>query len=178
MLLPTQSAGIPQPWHNPLPGTALPPLPLRTSDGRKVDVSALGPGRTIIYPAGGRVIFTMPPEPAPCGATALSRSSWRATAGGVLKVLQALDVHLVLPGPSPLGVPKADRLLAETLASYGVQVLRDARVTDLDVRRVKVTTPEGDHELDDLSYAHVFPHYQAPRWIADAIWPARRRPPG
>ncbi len=32
-----------------LPGTALPPLPLRTSDGRTVDLSALGPGRTIIY---------------------------------------------------------------------------------------------------------------------------------
>jgi len=72
----------------------------------------------------GRVVFTVPPEPAPCGATALKPlfmacDHWRRAG-----VLQDLDVHLVLPGPSPLGVPKADRLLEQTLASYGVQVLR------------------------------------------------------
>ena len=117
---------------------------------------------------GGRVVFTMPPEPAPCGATALKPlfmacDHWRRAG-----VLPDLDVHLVLPGSSPLGLAKPDRLLEETLASYGVQVLRDARVTGLDGRRMTVTTPEGDHELDDLAYAHVVPHYRAPRWIADS----------
>ena len=116
----------------------------------------------------GRVVFTMPPEPAPCGATALKPlfmacDHWRRAG-----VLQDLDVHLVLPGPSPLGVPKADRLLEQTLTSYGVHVLRDARVTELDSRRVRVTTPAGDHDLDDLAYAHVVPHYRAPRWIAES----------
>ncbi len=117
---------------------------------------------------GGRVVFTMPPEPAPCGATALKPlfmacDHWRRAG-----VLRDLDVHLVLPGPSPLGLAKPDRLLEETLASYGVQVLRDARVTGLDGRRMTVTTPAGDHELDDLAYAHVVPHYRAPRWIAES----------
>ena len=117
---------------------------------------------------GGRVVFTMPPEPAPCGATALKPlfmacDHWRRAG-----VLQDLDVHLVLPGRSPLGVPKADRILEQTLASYGVKVLREARVTALDDRRVTVTTPDGDHVLDDLSYAHVVPGYRAPRWIADS----------
>ena len=118
--------------------------------------------------SGGRVVFTVPPEPAPCGATALKPlfmacDHWRRTG-----VLADLDVRLVLPGPTPLGVPTADRLLERTLASYGVQVLRDAVVTGLGARRVTVASPEGKQELDDLAYAHVVPHYRAPRWIAES----------
>ncbi len=117
---------------------------------------------------GGRVVFTMPPEPAPCGATALKPlfmacDHWRRSG-----VLRDLDVHLVIPGPTPLGVPEADVRLEQTLASYGVKVLRNARVTRLEERRIRVTTPEGDHELDDLAYAHVVPHYRAPGWVAES----------
>ncbi len=116
----------------------------------------------------GRVVFSMPPEPAPCGATALKPlfmacDHWRRSG-----VLRDLEVHLVLPGPTPLGVPAADRRLERTLASYGVQVLRDATVTQLAGRRVSVTTPQGDHELADVAYAHVVPHYRAPRWVAES----------
>jgi sulfide:quinone oxidoreductase len=81
-------------------------------------------------------------------------------------VLGDLDVQLVVPGSSPLGVPAADRWLEQSLASYGVEVLREARVTGLDTRRVTVATPGGSRELDDLAYAHVVPHYRAPRWVA------------
>ncbi len=116
----------------------------------------------------GRVVFTMPPEPAPCGATALKPlflacDHWRRAG-----VLPDLDVHLVLPGPSPLGLQKPDRLLEQTLTDYGVQVLRDARVTGLGERRVTVRTAEGEQVLDDLAYAHVVPHYRAPGWIAES----------
>jgi len=116
----------------------------------------------------GRVLFTVPPEPAPCGATALKPlfmacDHWRRAG-----VLGDLDVQLVLPGPSPLGVPAADKWLEQTLASYGVEVTREARVTNLDARRVTVATPAGDQQLDDLAYAHVVPHYRAPRWIAES----------
>ncbi len=116
---------------------------------------------------GGRVVFTMPPEPAPCGATALKPlfmacDHWRRTG-----VLGDLDVHLVLPGATPHGLPKADRILERTLASYGVQVLREARVAALDARTVTVSTSDGDRELSDVSYAHVVPHYRAPGWIAE-----------
>jgi sulfide:quinone oxidoreductase len=116
----------------------------------------------------GRVVFTVPPEPAPCGATALKPllmacDHWRRAG-----VLQDLDVHVVLPGPSPLGVPSADAVLEETLSSYGVQVLREARVAALDDRRVTVTTPAGSQQLDDVVYAHVVPHYRAPRWVAES----------
>ena len=116
----------------------------------------------------GRVVFTMPPEPAPCGATALKPlfmacDHWRREG-----VLQDLDVRLVLPGPSPLGLAAADTHLEQALASYGVQVLREARVTGLDERTVTVSTPDGEQVLDDVAYAHVVPHYRAPRWIADS----------
>ncbi len=78
------------------------------------------------------------------------------------------DVHLVLPERSPLGVPTADRVLEETLASYGVQVLREARVTRLEDRRVIVTGSQGAQLIDDVTYAHVVPHYRAPGWVTES----------
>ena len=116
----------------------------------------------------GSVLFTVPPEPAPCGATALKPlfmacDHWRRSG-----VLEAIQVRLVLPGPSPVGVPAADRVLEGVLASYGVEVLRDARVTRLDGRSVTVDTPGGTRELADLTFAHVVPHYRAPAWVAES----------
>jgi len=110
----------------------------------------------------------MPPEPAPCGATALKPlfmacDHWRRAG-----VLEDLDIQLVLPRASPLGVPAADTWLEQALASYGVTVVREGRVTSLDARRVTVATPESNRTLDGLAYAHVVPHYRAPRWIADS----------
>ncbi len=81
-------------------------------------------------------------------------------------VLEALDVRLVLPGPSPLGIPAADARLERALASYGVQVLREATVTGLGDHQVTVSTRSGDEVLDDVAYAHVVPHYRAPGWVA------------
>lgn len=114
----------------------------------------------------GRVVFTVPPEPAPCGATALKPllmacDHWRRRG-----VLDDLEVHLVLPGQSPVGLPEADRLLEQTFTSYGVQVLRGAEVSSLDARRVTVSTPSGEQTLNNVTFAHVVPHYRAPRWIA------------
>ena len=110
----------------------------------------------------------MPPEPAPCGATALKPllmacDHWQR--GGVLA---DLDVSLVLPRSSPIGVTSADDRLEAILTSYGVDVLRSAQVTAVGDRRLTVSTPDGDHELDDLAYAHVVPHYRAPAWIAES----------
>lgn len=117
---------------------------------------------------GGRVVFSVPPEPAPCAATALKPlfmacDHWRRAG-----VLDDLDVRLVLPGATPVGLPEADRVLEEALASYGVQVLRDARVTGLSDHRVTVATPEGVQEVADVAFAHVVPHYRAPRWVAES----------
>ena len=115
----------------------------------------------------GRVLFTVPPEPAPCGATALKPlfmacDHWRRAG-----VLRDLDVQLILPRQAPLGVAQADDVLERALKSYGVQVTREAQVTGLADRRVTVATSSREQEIDDLAFAHVVPHYRAPRWIAD-----------
>ncbi|WP_299039347.1 NAD(P)/FAD-dependent oxidoreductase [uncultured Pseudokineococcus sp.] len=115
----------------------------------------------------GTVLFTVPPEPAPCAATALKPllmacDSWRRSG-----VLDDLDVVLAIPGEHVLGVPKADARLERVIASYGVRVLREARVARVDpvLRAVDLTTPAGTVRLDDLAHAHVVPHYRAPEWV-------------
>ena len=115
----------------------------------------------------GRVVFTVPPEPAPCGATALkpllmATDHWRRTG-----VLADLDVVLVLPGAAPLGVAAADERLERTLASYDVTVLRESTVTRLDDHRVVVGGPGGERTVDDVAFAHVVPHCRAPRWVVE-----------
>ncbi|WP_028473182.1 NAD(P)/FAD-dependent oxidoreductase [Nocardioides alkalitolerans] len=133
----------------------------------------VGESASRVWPAlrdltAGRVLFTVPPEPAPCGPTALKPllmacDHWRRRG-----VLDRLDVVLVLPYATALAVPVPDRRVEEALTSYGVRVLREASVTELGDRAVTVTTPTGTEVVDDLAFAHVVPHYRAPRWIEDA----------
>lgn len=118
----------------------------------------------------GSVVFTMPPEPAPCGATALKPllmacDHWERTG-----VLGDLTVHFVLPAASALGVPAGDERVEQALAAYGVQVLREARVEAVDhaARSVSVVSPAGPRTVEDVAFAHVVPHYRAPAWIAKA----------
>ena len=116
----------------------------------------------------GRVVFSMPPEPAPCSATALKPLFMACDHWQRAGVLSDLDVHLILPGVSSLGVPKADKVIEETLSSYGVQVMRESLVSRLDGRRMTVTSPQGEVELADIVYAHVVPHYRAASWVAES----------
>src|SRR5256885_11051249 len=58
---------------------------------------------------------------------------------------------LVLAGRSPVGLAEADVVLEQRLASYGVQVLREAEVTGLDARQVTVTTPTSVHKIGRAS---------------------------
>ena len=118
----------------------------------------------------GTVVFNVPPEPAPCGATALKPllmacDHWRRTG-----VLADLDVRLVTPFARILDVPQADETLEPILASYGVRVLPESRVTsaDADARSLTVTGPAGETLVENVAYAHVVPPYRAPRWIDEA----------
>jgi sulfide:quinone oxidoreductase len=118
----------------------------------------------------GSVLFTVPPEPASCGPTALKPlfmacGHWRRNG-----VLNDLEVRLVLPERSAVGLPEADEIVDRALATYGVEVLREARLerVDPDTHAVTVATPRGRRVLDDVDVAHAVPHYRAPRWIADS----------
>ncbi len=126
----------------------------------------------VVWPAlrdlrAGRVLFTVPPEPAPCGATALKPlfmacDHWRRTG-----VLSDLDVHLVLPGATPLGLAGPDARLEQVLTSYGVQVHRESQVSQLRDGKVTLVSATGEHVVEDVVFAHVVPHYRAPGWVVD-----------
>ena len=118
----------------------------------------------------GPVVFTVPPEPASCGPTALKPllmacDHWRRAG-----VLGDLRVRLVLPAATATGLPRADAVLEHAFADYGVEVLREARIesVDPDAHSLILTSSTGRRVLDDVAFAHAVPHYRAPRWIADA----------
>lgn len=131
------------------------------------DTTAAGVWPALSELRSGRVVFTVPPEPAPCGATALKPlfmacDHWRRTG-----VLADLDVHLVLPGPTPLGVTGPDARLEQVLTSYGVRVHRDSRVSQLRHGAVALRSTTGEQVLEEVVFAHVVPHYRAPGWVVD-----------
>ena len=118
---------------------------------------------------GGSVLFTVPPEPASCGPTALKPllmacDHWRRAG-----VLRDLDVRLLLPAATATGVPEADEVLDRAFADYGIEVLRESRMESVewDVHAVTVESPTGRRVLEDVAFAHAVPHYRAPGWIAD-----------
>lgn len=116
---------------------------------------------------GGSAVFTVPPEPAPCAATALKPllmacDHWRREG-----VLEQVRVRLVLPGRGVTGQPEPDRRLEAVLAAAGVEVLREARVVRVDHRdrSLAVATPTGEQVLEGVDLAHLVPHYRAPAWV-------------
>ena len=126
----------------------------------------------------GSVVFTVPPEPASCGPTALKPllmacDHWRRTG-----VLADLEVRLVLPAATATGLPEADEVLERAFADYGIEVLREARIESVgwDVHALRVASATGRQVLEDVVFAHAVPHYRAPEWIADAALAADPTP--
>jgi sulfide:quinone oxidoreductase len=119
---------------------------------------------------GGSVVFTVPPEPASCGPTALKPLLMACDHWQRAGVLTDLEVRLVLPGTTATGVPEADEILEHAFADYGIEVLREARIqsVDWDVHAITVASPAGGRVLEDVAFAHAVPHYRAPAWIADS----------
>lgn len=120
----------------------------------------------------GTAVFTVPPEPAPCAATALKPlfmacDHWRRA--GVLRHVQ---VHAVLPGARPLAIVDSgpNDELERRLADVGVVVHRSSTVVGVDHanRTVTVSAGSGATTIEAVDLAHVVPHYRGPRWVADA----------
>lgn len=118
----------------------------------------------------GRVLFTLPPEPAPCTPTALKPLTMACEHWHREGVLRDLDLTVVLPRTVVTGLPKADQELERAFASYGVTVVRESQVVGVDAaaRSVTLVGPEGTTTLEDLAFAHVVPHYRAPEWVAES----------
>ena len=115
----------------------------------------------------GTVVFSVPPEPAPCGGTALKPlfmacDHWRREG-----VLRDIDVHLVTPYASILDLPFVEEHLREAVQRFGVTVHHDATVRELDSasRWVTLGTAEGEVVIDKVEEAFVVPPYRAPGWV-------------
>lgn len=116
----------------------------------------------------GRVVLSIPPEPAPCGGTALkplflAADHWRREG-----VLGDVEIHLVTPFASVLDLPFVDGTLTTRLERLGIQVHHDARVASLDgaTREVVVASGGGTTTITDVDHAVVVPHYRGPSWLA------------
>lgn len=115
----------------------------------------------------GRVVFTIPPEPSPCGGTALkplflALDHWREQG-----VLHAIDVHLVTPYGSVLDLPFADRQLEPVLADAGVTVHHGSTVAAVEHEARTLTLGRAADGLliEDVDHALVVPHYRGPAWL-------------
>ncbi|GGK60327.1 FAD-dependent oxidoreductase [Ornithinimicrobium pekingense] len=116
----------------------------------------------------GRVVFTVPPEPSPCGGTALKPLFLACDHWQQEGVLDQIEVHLVTPYASVLDLPFVDRQLQEHLDRFGVTVHHRATVLRVDHEQRSVTLLRGAAEetLEDVTHAFVVPHYRAPEWLA------------
>ncbi|KAB7741011.1 FAD-binding protein [Nostocoides sp. F2B08] len=116
----------------------------------------------------GKVVFTIPPEPAPCGGTALKPlfmacDHWRREG-----VLPDIDVHLVSPYSEILDVPSVENHLRRGVERFDVTVRHRATVATMDpaTRTITLDSNGVDEIISDVEQAFVVPHYRAPRWLA------------
>ncbi|WP_122261002.1 FAD-dependent oxidoreductase [Ornithinimicrobium cerasi] len=155
-----------EPDPDGIPGLA-PAMTAGWSTTAHLDASAEATWQAVRGMTRGRVVFTIPPEPSPCGGTALKPlflacDHWREQG-----VLGQMDVHLVTPYSSVLDLPFADRRLEPHLRRFGVTVHHGATVGGLDqvARTVTLRTGAGEETLDDVAHAFVVPHYRPPGWL-------------
>ena len=116
----------------------------------------------------GRVVFSIPPEPAPCGGTALKPlfmacDHWRREG-----VLPDIDVHLVTPYAETLDVPFVEKHLRQGLERFDVTVHHRATVSTMDpgTRTILLSSNGAGEVIADVEQAFIVPHYRAPRWLA------------
>ena len=116
----------------------------------------------------GRVVFTIPPEPAPCGGTALKPLFMACDHWKREGVLPDIDVHLVTPFSSVLDVPSVEKYLGEALRRFDVTVHHRSTVQEMDTvsRAITLTSDGKDEVISAVEQAFVVPHYRAPAWLA------------
>jgi len=123
----------------------------------------------------GTAVFTMPSGPIKCAGApqkiAYLAADWWRTQG----VLDDIRVVLVLPTPAMFGVPEFSKVLEKVAARYGIEVLLEHEVTEVDpgAKEVVVTDRSRKDGADAgvatfrLPYdiAHLVPPQSAPGWI-------------
>lgn len=117
----------------------------------------------------GTAVFTVPSGAIKCAGAPqkiayLASDYWRRQ--GVLK---DIDVHLVMPGARPFGIPAIADSLDEVIADYGITLHTNSEVTSVDAasRKVGITSVSAGGTDTMLSYdvLHAVPRQSAPDWI-------------
>ena len=97
----------------------------------------------------GTAVFTMPSGPIKCAgapqkAAYLACDRWRKAG-----VLDAIDVHMVLPTPGMFGVPVFAQALEKVVADYGITVHFQSELASVDVanKRATFTSLAGETRL-------------------------------
>jgi len=117
----------------------------------------------------GTAVFTVPSGAIKCAGAPqkiayLAADYWRKQ--GVLK---DIDIHLVMPGPRPFGIPAIADSLDKVIAGYGIHLHSSSEMKsiDADARKVSVASVgEGGSDIM-LPYdmLHAVPQQSAPDWI-------------
>ncbi len=117
----------------------------------------------------GTAVFTAPSGAIKCAGAPqkiayLAADYWRKQ--GVLK---DIDVHLVIPGPRPFGIPAIAESLDKVIADYGIHLHSSSEMKTVDAGAKKVavaSVAEGGSDIM-LPYdmLHVVPRQSAPDWI-------------
>lgn len=117
----------------------------------------------------GTAVFTVPSGAIKCAGAPqkiayLASDYWRKQ--GVLK---DIDVHLVMPGPRPFGIPAIADSLDKVIADYGITLHPNSEVTVVDAvsRKVGITGvgPGGTDTMLAYDMLHAVPRQSAPDWI-------------
>jgi sulfide:quinone oxidoreductase len=130
----------------------------------------------------GTVVFTQPSGPATCAAASqkpmyLACDYWRARG-----VLDDIRVVLVVPTPTPFGMPLVDAELERKIAEYGIEVHYGRELVAVDAAAKTVTIAasapqdgpdrgqdgEPTEPREQIAYdvLHAVPPQSAPDWLA------------
>lgn len=117
----------------------------------------------------GTAVFTVPSGAIKCAGAPqkiayLAADYWRKQ--GVLK---DIDVHLVMPGARPFGIPAIADSLDKVIADYGITVHTNSEVTSVDAAANKVgitsVAAGGTDAMLPYDVLHAVPRQSAPDWI-------------
>ncbi len=117
----------------------------------------------------GSAVFTVPSGAIKCAGAPqkiayLAADYWRKQ--GVLK---DIDVHLVMPGARPFGIPAIADSLDKVIADYGIHLHSSSELTSVDAGARKVAVKSvgegGSDFMLPYDVLHVVPQQSAPDWI-------------
>lgn len=118
----------------------------------------------------GSAVFTMPSGPIKCAGAPqkiayLAADYWRKQG-----VLGDIDITLVLPTPGMFGVKEFSEELDRVAQSYGIRVLFNSEVTEIDPgSRLATVSNSADGTTENISFdfMHAVPRQSAPDWLKD-----------